>query len=97
MSSFNKGVFFLIVFLIFFIFETPIVKVNAQTPSLSVLAETVYGLTPTKDAVFKWTGQGTQWTKIGGPADKIVANRDSVYATNPTTGDTYAYNLIPNT
>ncbi len=39
----------------------------------AVAQDTVFGLTPDKQAVFRYDGVGTSWTKVGGPADSIIA------------------------
>jgi hypothetical protein len=51
----------------------------------------VYGLSPDSKSVWQWTGIGTTWNQIGGPASAIYAGGDKLYATNPDSGDIYQY------
>jgi hypothetical protein len=38
-------------------------------------ANEVFGLTPDRQAVWRYDGSGTSWTQVGGPASEIVASR----------------------
>lgn len=55
----------------------------------------LWGLAPDRQAVMEWSGKGTKWTKIGGPAKDIYAGQSSLFATNPTNGDIWRYNGQP--
>jgi hypothetical protein len=52
---------------------------------------TIYGLTPDKSAVFKYTGTPGNWTKVGGPAASLIGGGSFLYATSPGTGDLWRY------
>jgi hypothetical protein len=54
----------------------------------------LYGLSPDGSGVFKWTGQGEDWTKIGGPASAIFYG-GLLLATNPETGDIWRWDGTP--
>lgn len=51
----------------------------------------LYRLSPDGNGVWQYSGTGTQWTQIGGPAKEIYSDVDGVCATNPATGDLYRY------
>ncbi|MGQ4364752.1 hypothetical protein, partial [Streptomyces sp. SAS_272] len=61
--------------------------------SFAVAGDTVYGLTPGRDAVYRYDGSGSSWTKIGGPAGQIYAGDwgYGLVATSPSAGDLKAY------
>ncbi|MFF2959890.1 hypothetical protein ACFVT1_13480 [Streptomyces sp. NPDC057963] len=50
-------------------------QVGGPGVGFSVSSETIFGLSANPDGggVFRWDGQGTSWTRIGGPADSIAA------------------------
>ncbi|MFK4595866.1 M64 family metallopeptidase [Streptomyces pristinaespiralis] len=54
-------------------------------------AKNICALTPMKDAVYRYDGTGTSWTRIGGAAGQIYAGGWGLVATNPSTGDLYRY------
>jgi hypothetical protein len=54
---------------------------------------TVYALGPNDGYVAEWTGSGSNWTVIGGPASHLYVGSAGVFATDPTTGDIAQYNL----
>lgn len=56
----------------------------------------VVALTPNKSAVWKWSGSGTTWTKIGGAASNVYAGAAGVFATSPGSGAVFQYNGSPN-
>ncbi|MDX3538131.1 hypothetical protein PV721_28035, partial [Streptomyces sp. MB09-01] len=64
--------------------------------SFAVGTDTVYALTPNKDAVYQYTGMGTSWTRIGDAAGQIYAGGWGLVATNPSSGDLYRYLGTPN-
>lgn len=52
----------------------------------------LFGLSPDKSAVYRWTGTPNNWEKIGGSADKIFAGWDRMlFATNPDSKDLMFY------
>jgi beta-fructofuranosidase len=55
----------------------------------------VYALAPDHSAVLQWTGTGTGWTQIGGPASAIYAGGFGVFATAPDNGDISRYSGVP--
>ncbi|MFJ7961642.1 M64 family metallopeptidase [Streptomyces sp. NPDC096319] len=55
------------------------------------VAKNVCALTPNKDAVYRYDGSGTSWTKIGGAAGQLYAGAWGLVATNPGSGDLYRY------
>jgi hypothetical protein len=54
---------------------------------------TLYELAPDRSAILAY--DGTNWTRIGGPAQDIYAGGAGLFATNPQTGDIYRYNNSP--
>ena len=54
-------------------------------------AADLYGLSPDSSGVWQYTGTGEVWHQIGGPASAIYANGGLMVATNPQTGDIWAY------
>jgi hypothetical protein len=42
-------------------------------PTFAVTADTVFGLSPDRQAVWQYDGAGASWTQVGGPAAEIVA------------------------
>jgi hypothetical protein len=64
--------------------------------SFAVTPDTVYGLTPDRDAVFRYNGPGQgDWTQVGTAASQIYAGPFGLVATDPTTGDLFRYLGIP--
>lgn len=55
------------------------------------VADNICALTPARDAVYRYDGSGTSWTRIGGPAGQIYAGAWGLVATNPSSGDLYRY------
>lgn len=52
----------------------------------------IFGLSPDKKGVYRWTGTPNQWEKIGDAADKIFAGWDRLlFAINPDTKDLWFY------
>ncbi|WP_251075751.1 M64 family metallopeptidase [Streptomyces sp. ISL-12] len=51
----------------------------------------ICALTPSRDAVYRYDGSGTSWTRIGGPAGQLYAGAWGLVATNPSSGDLYRY------
>ncbi|UQW99325.1 peptidoglycan DD-metalloendopeptidase family protein [Streptomyces sp. RerS4] len=48
------------------------IKVGGAGHQFAVAGDALYGLSPNSDAVFKWSGNGTIWHKVGGPASSIA-------------------------
>ncbi|WP_230686284.1 hypothetical protein [Catellatospora vulcania] len=71
--------------------------------TFAVTADTVFGLTPQRDAVFRYNGcpgptpgSGTRsWIRVGGPAGMIYGGDWGLVATNPSTGDVFRYLNAP--
>lgn len=59
----------------------------------AVNANGIYGLNDF--GVFQWTGTGTYWVWIGGPAGALFAGGNSLYATVPFFGDLNLYANSP--
>jgi N-acetylneuraminic acid mutarotase len=55
------------------------------------VSKNICALTPTRNAVYRYDGSGTSWTRIGGPAGQLYAGAWGLVATNPSTGDLYRY------
>lgn len=70
--------------------DTARVVVNGGPATAPLIA-----LTPNKSAVFRWSGSGTAWTKIGGPSSGIYAGAAGVFATSPSSGAIYQYKGTP--
>ncbi|MFD5176258.1 tectonin domain-containing protein [Nocardia sp. NPDC058379] len=51
--------------------------------SFAVTRDAVYRLAPNKQAVYRYTGSGTEWTRIGGPATKLYGGGFGLVAVNP--------------
>ncbi|WP_445045147.1 M64 family metallopeptidase, partial [Streptomyces sp. SAS_272] len=58
-------------------------------------AKNICALTPGRDAVYRYDGSGSSWTRIGGPAGQIYAGAWGLVATNPSSGDLYRYLGVP--
>ncbi|KAK4191088.1 hypothetical protein QBC35DRAFT_460500 [Podospora australis] len=66
------------------------VKLGGPGATFAATAIFVYGISPNRDGVWKWNNDGTDWRRIGGPAkDLIVGGYNSVFATNPDSGDIF--------
>ncbi|WNI34386.1 DNA/RNA non-specific endonuclease [Streptomyces sp. ITFR-6] len=55
----------------------------------------LYGLAADHSAVYRWNGQGTDWTKVGGPAKDLYAGGAGLFATAPDTGKILKYDGAP--
>ncbi|MER7956929.1 hypothetical protein [Streptomyces sp. NPDC096030] len=57
-----------------------------------VHGDSLYALTPRKDAVMRWTGEGSRWENIGGPASALYAGGAGLFAVFPgQNNDLYRY------
>ncbi|MEV6044117.1 hypothetical protein [Streptomyces xanthochromogenes] len=57
----------------------------------AVTDQHLYGLTPDRKAVFRWTGQAGRWSQIGGPASALYAGGSEIYASNEADGGLWRY------
>lgn len=58
----------------------------APIPLASVTAtadDQLYALAADHSAVYRWNGKGTDWTKVGGPAQELYAGGAGLFATSP--------------
>ncbi|MFG2987649.1 hypothetical protein ACGFYQ_41885 [Streptomyces sp. NPDC048258] len=55
----------------------------------------LYALAADHSAVYRWNGEGTDWTKVGGPAQDLYAGGAGLFATSPGTGALNKYNGQP--
>ncbi|MFG3547564.1 hypothetical protein [Streptomyces sp. NPDC047725] len=58
--------------------------------AVSEVPGTAYAISPDRTEVLRWT-HTRGWTRVGGIADHVYAGAAGVFATNPHTGDIYAY------
>jgi hypothetical protein len=75
--------------------------VATDTKSRSVIDEKIVGLSPDSNSVWLYESgieDKATWKKIGGPAKEIYSSTTGkgLYATNPETGDIYAYDFSKN-
>lgn len=73
--------------------------VVTDTKSRSVIAEKIVGLSPDSNSIWSYESgieNTATWKKIGGPAKEIYSSTTGkgLYATNPETGDIYAYDFL---
>ncbi|MEV6734071.1 hypothetical protein [Streptomyces sp. NPDC051364] len=55
----------------------------------------VYAIAEDGSAVLQWSGNGTEWVRIGGPAAELYAGPAGVFATDPVSGDLRGYSGVP--
>ncbi|MFE4695332.1 tectonin domain-containing protein [Streptomyces sp. NPDC056749] len=55
----------------------------------------LFALAADRSAVYRYDGQGTGWTKVGGPAEDLYAGGAGLFATNPDTGAVFKYDGTP--
>ncbi|GAA3615629.1 hypothetical protein GCM10022419_121150 [Nonomuraea rosea] len=58
---------------------------------VAVSGSHVYRLDADRKAVRVWDGQGTSWTRIGGPAARVYGGRPGLFATDPNDGRIFRY------
>ncbi|MFD8381821.1 hypothetical protein ACFV2X_25420 [Streptomyces sp. NPDC059679] len=72
---------------------------TTHTRTIATIAVTpdnrLYALARNHSAVYQWTGKGTAWKRIGGPASKIYAAGGGLFATGPNNGPIFRYNGSP--
>jgi hypothetical protein len=73
---------------------------GAQFVQSTAVTTTVYGLAADRSAVYRWSGTGTKWTKVGGPAQALFSGEingsQPIYATSPHNAGVFAYSGTPN-
>ncbi|MFJ8750205.1 polymorphic toxin-type HINT domain-containing protein [Streptomyces sp. NPDC102441] len=55
----------------------------------------LFALAADHSAVYRWNGEGTDWTKIGGPAETLHAGGAGLFATARSTGKVFKYEGTP--
>lgn len=66
-------------------------RIGGPGASFAVTAESVYGLTPDKRAVWRYDGTAMSWTQVGTGATEIFGGIWGLVATHPTTGALFHY------
>jgi len=73
-------------------------SIGGPGATFAVTADSVYGLTPERNAVWRYNGPasptgapGNNWTQIGGPAGWLFGGTFGLFATNPTDGNIFRY------
>ncbi|MGY0055116.1 hypothetical protein ACWY4P_00750 [Streptomyces sp. LZ34] len=63
-------------------------------PMVSIVsgADSQYGLTADHSAVYQRSSASPDWSRIGGPASHLYTSGNTLYATNPRSGDIHQYN-----
>ena len=69
------------------------VKIGGPGKEFAVTDDKLYGLAPDGGAVYEYSGTPGHWTQVGGAAGHIYAGSSGLFATDPTTGDLWAYEL----
>ncbi|MFC7266060.1 hypothetical protein [Streptomyces lutosisoli] len=71
-------------------------QIGGPGASFAVTNDSVYGLStnPSGGGVYRYDGQGTSWTKIGGPAGQIYGGDWGLAATNPDSGDLFGFQYV---
>jgi hypothetical protein len=60
------------------------------------VADTVCALSPDRQGVYRYSGSGTAWTQVGGPASLIYGGGYGLFATSPDNSAIYEYLGSPN-
>ncbi|MEV5672834.1 NucA/NucB deoxyribonuclease domain-containing protein [Streptomyces sp. NPDC052503] len=71
---------------------------GAPVPLGSVTAtgdDQLFALAADHSAVYRYNGQGTEWTKVGGPAQDLYAGGAGLFATARDTGKVFKYDGTP--
>ncbi|MEV5238726.1 twin-arginine translocation signal domain-containing protein [Streptomyces cinnamoneus] len=66
-------------------------RIGGPGAMFAVTAEGFYGLTPTRNAVYRYDGTGTSWTQVGTGASRIFGGTWGLVANDPTTGALFQY------
>jgi hypothetical protein len=69
---------------------------HGDISSVTQAANTVCGLSPDRQGVWRYNGTGTSWTQIGGPAREIYGGGYGLVAISPGSRDIYRYLGSPN-
>jgi hypothetical protein len=74
------------------------ITIGGPGAQFAATKDTVFGLTPNRQAVFRYDGAPTQtsWTQVGGPATQLYAGTFGLVATSPTNGQLFRYLGTPN-
>lgn len=78
--------------------DEPTAAAGTPVPLGSVTAtgdDQLFALAADHSAVYRYNGQGTDWTKVGGPAETLHAGGAGLFATNPDTGKVFKYDGTP--
>ncbi|MFD7972865.1 DNA/RNA non-specific endonuclease [Streptomyces clavifer] len=78
--------------------DEPTAAAGTPVPLGSVTAtgdDQLFALAADHTAVYRYNGQGTDWTKVGGPAQDLYAGGAGLFATNPDTGKVFKYDGTP--
>jgi hypothetical protein len=68
-------------------------RIGGPGAEFAITADGLYGLTPDRGAVYRYTGIGSAWTRFSGPAEHIYGGNFGLLATGRLTGD--AYRVLP--
>lgn len=60
-----------------------------------VRGSSLYALSSGRDSVWRWSGSGQSWTRVGAAADRLVAGGYGLFSVQPLTGDLFRYNGTP--
>ncbi|MEU5049590.1 twin-arginine translocation signal domain-containing protein [Streptomyces sp. NPDC021096] len=66
-------------------------RIGGPGASFVVTGEGIYGLTPTRNGVWRYDGTGTSWTQVGSAASRIFGGTWGLVANDPTTGALFHY------
>ncbi|TGB16028.1 hypothetical protein E2651_00825 [Streptomyces sp. MZ04] len=66
-----------------------------RVESIVGYAGSVYALASDHSGVYQWSGVGTHWYRIGGPAQKLYAGSAGLFAVSPETGRVHEYEGSP--
>ncbi|MEV5194776.1 polymorphic toxin-type HINT domain-containing protein [Streptomyces clavifer] len=78
--------------------DEPTTAAGTPVPLGSVTAtadDQLFALAADHTAVYRYNGQGTDWTKVGGPAETLHAGGAGLFATAPDTGKVFKYDGTP--
>ncbi|WP_330321403.1 DNA/RNA non-specific endonuclease (plasmid) [Streptomyces clavifer] len=78
--------------------DEPTTAAGTPVPLGSVTAtadDQLFALAADHTAVYRYSGQGTDWTKVGGPAETLHAGGAGLFATSPDTGKVFKYDGTP--
>ncbi|MBI4470967.1 MAG: hypothetical protein HY650_16760 [Acidobacteria bacterium] len=67
-------------------------KIGGPGETFVTVGNALYALAPDGTGIWMYMGTPGQWTQVGGPAREIYGGLAGLFATDPQTGDIYAYN-----